>query len=222
MQMSHDQDSSILNLIQERLERSKSVELSSAKQFDRSGSFSAFGCCDYDDDEDSSASDTSRDAPWATAFEPFEVEEQSTEVGFLKQAYSKKERECEHLRQIIKELSQSRSKAHKTKVDLEEQFAGLQKEYYKVVKVSELARTVSQQAVNRAANLRSDLSAAQDQLRRTRRRAAAAEGRAKQLQDENDKLRQRVALLENARADDEGRGSACAREFLFSHTVTLY
>jgi hypothetical protein len=41
------------------------------------------------------------------------------------------ERECEHLRQIIKELSQSRSKAHKTKVDLEEQFAGLQKEYYR-------------------------------------------------------------------------------------------
>jgi hypothetical protein len=41
------------------------------------------------------------------------------------------ERECEHLRQIIKELSQSRSKAHKTKVELEEQFAGLQKEYYR-------------------------------------------------------------------------------------------
>jgi hypothetical protein len=44
-----------------------------------------------------------------------------------------KEQECEHLRQIIKELSQSRSKAHKTKVELEEQFAGLQKEYYRWV-----------------------------------------------------------------------------------------
>jgi hypothetical protein len=90
MQLSHDQNSSVLDLIQQRLDRSKSVELSSAKQFDRSGSFSAFGCCDYEDDDDSSASDTSRDAPWVTAFEPFEVEEHATEVGFLKQAYSKK------------------------------------------------------------------------------------------------------------------------------------
>jgi hypothetical protein len=72
------------------------------------------------------------------------------------------------------------------------------------------------------ANHRSDLSAAQDQLRRTRRRAAASEGRAKQLQDENERLRQRVALLETVRADDEGRNSACAREFLFSQAVALY
>jgi len=39
------------------------------------------------------------------------------------------EYECEHLRQIIKELSQSRAKVHKNKVDLEEQFVALQKEY---------------------------------------------------------------------------------------------
>jgi hypothetical protein len=41
------------------------------------------------------------------------------------------DRECEHLRQIIKELSQSRAKVQKTKVELEEQFVALQKEYYR-------------------------------------------------------------------------------------------
>lgn len=43
------------------------------------------------------------------------------------------ERECEHLRQIIKELSQSRAKVQKTKVQLEEQFVALQQEYYRCV-----------------------------------------------------------------------------------------
>jgi hypothetical protein len=37
--------------------------------------------------------------------------------------------ECEHLRQIIKELSESRARAHKGKVALEESHAALQKEY---------------------------------------------------------------------------------------------
>lgn len=39
--------------------------------------------------------------------------------------------ECEHLRQIIKELSQSRAKVQKTMVDLEEQYSALQKEYFR-------------------------------------------------------------------------------------------
>jgi chromosome segregation ATPase len=179
-------------------------------------------------DDDSSDSDSQQleatPSSWATgAFEPFEVDEpQATEVNFLKAAYNKKERECEHLRQIIKELSQSRSKAHKTKVELEEQFAGLQKEYYRVLKVADLARTVSQQSVSRASNLKQELSTAQDQLRRSRRRTAAAEKQAKELRDENAALKQKLLLMEKIALSSDCRTSACAQEFLFSHSVSLY
>eukprot|EP00879_Flechtneria_rotunda_P011876 GHRR01012405.1.p1 GENE.GHRR01012405.1~~GHRR01012405.1.p1 ORF type:complete len:166 (+),score=44.58 GHRR01012405.1:340-837(+) len=137
-----DGQQEFLSLIRQR--SLPGVELSnvsgSSRQFDRNSSFgytSMQHSADWDIDssdsdlQDSSQQEESTPKSWATGgFEPFEVEEQATEVKYLKSAYSKKERECEHLRQIIKELSQSRSKAHKTKVELEEQFAGLQKEYY--------------------------------------------------------------------------------------------
>ena len=66
----------------------------------------------------------------------------------------------------------------------------------RVNKVSELARTVSQQAVSRASTLKGELSAAQDQARRSRRRAAAAEAKAAAVTAENLKLKQQMALLE--------------------------
>lgn len=52
-------------------------------------------------------------------------------------------RECEHLRQIIKELSQSRAKVQKTKVELEEQYVALQKEYVRCVHWVGVERTCS-------------------------------------------------------------------------------
>ena len=95
--------------------------------------------------------------------------------------------------------------------------------YCRVNKVSELARTVSQQAVARSSTLKGELAAAQDQARRSRRRAAAAEAKAAAVADENAKLRQKLALLEQLHVtQDEFRASACAREYLFSHTVSLY
>jgi len=94
---------------------------------------------------------------------------------------------------------------------------------HRVNKVSELARTVSQQAVARSSSLKSELAAAQDQARRSRRRASAAEGKAAALAEENAKLRQQLALLEQVRlSHDDFRTSACAREYLFSHSVSLY
>lgn len=93
----------------------------------------------------------------------------------------------------------------------------------RVNKVSDLARTVSQQATARASTIKGELSAAQDQARRSRRRAAAAEARAAALSEENAKLKQQMALLEQVRlSHDDFRTSACAREYLFSHSVSLY
>eukprot|EP00882_Tetradesmus_deserticola_P006617 GHRQ01006968.1.p1 GENE.GHRQ01006968.1~~GHRQ01006968.1.p1 ORF type:complete len:248 (+),score=81.55 GHRQ01006968.1:207-950(+) len=222
----------IIDMIQQHRSL-RSVELSnvagtsSSRQFDRSSSFTAGNPANWDDDSSDSSESLREASPssWATgAFEPFEVEEQATEVKYLRSAFTKKEQECEHLRQIIKELSQSRSKAHKTKVELEEQFAGLQKEYYRVLKVSELARTVSQQSVSRAASLRSELATAQDHARRARRRAAAADKFCKELREENAALKQKVLLLERLHLElgSECGSSACARAYLFSHSMSLY
>lgn len=89
--------------------------------------------------------------------------------------------------------------------------------------MSELARTVSQQATARSSSLKSELAAAHDQARRSRRRAAAAEAKAAAVADENTKLKQKLALLEQLRlSGDDFRPSACAREYLFSHSVSLY
>ena len=44
------------------------------------------------------------------------------------------EEECEHLRQIIKELSHARHVVAKTKVEMEEQYVALQKEYLRWVR----------------------------------------------------------------------------------------
>ncbi|KAF6264086.1 hypothetical protein COO60DRAFT_1634754 [Scenedesmus sp. NREL 46B-D3] len=198
------------------VELSSVAGTSSSRQFDRSSSFTAGNPDKWADDSSDSSESLQEASPssWATgAFEPFEVEEQATEVKYLRSAFTKKEQECEHLRQIIKELSQSRSKAHKTKVELEEQFAGLQKEYYRVLKVSELARTVSQQSVSRAAGLKSELSTAQDHARRARRRAR-----------QQTTLKQRLLLLERLHLElgDDCRTSACARAYLFGHSMSLY
>jgi hypothetical protein len=71
--------------------------------------------------------------------------------------------------------------------------------------------------------LKSELAAAQDQARRSRRRAAAAEAKAVTVAEENTKLKQQLALLEQVRLPhDDFRQSACAREYLFSHAVSLY
>lgn len=91
-----------------------------------------------------------------------------------------------------------------------------------MLKVADLARTVSQQSVSRASNLKQELSTAQDQLRRSRRRAAAAEKQAKELRDENAALKQKLLLLEKIALSNDCRTSACAQEFLFSHSVSLY
>lgn len=94
----------------------------------------------------------------------------------------------------------------------------------RVLKVSELARTVSQQSVARAASLKTELSAAQDHARRARRRAAAADKSCKELREENAALKQKLLLLERLHLElgDDCRTSACARAYLFPHSMSLY
>jgi hypothetical protein len=46
-------------------------------------------------------------------------------------SHALQEEECEHLRSIIKEMSHSRQAVAKTKVELEEQYAALQREYFR-------------------------------------------------------------------------------------------
>lgn len=220
----------------------------SSRQFDRSASFTSLErsielasgrtmrCSDDSSDSDEEASDgvrgpeQERDQSWAVPYGVFEVEEPSTETTFvmrsLREALTKKENECEHLRQIIKELSESRARVHRHKVDLEESYTQLQKEYLRVVKVSELARTVSQQSITRCNAMRKELQATCDAASRAARRGAAAHDKARRLKAQNAELRQRAALLESLVARvgaAEGlAASACMREFLRSTQEGLY
>lgn len=71
------------------------VASSSSRQFDRSSSFTAGNPVAWDDDSSDSSESLQEASPssWATgAFEPFEVEEQATEVKYLRSAYTKKVR----------------------------------------------------------------------------------------------------------------------------------
>ncbi|KAI8464095.1 MAG: hypothetical protein J3K34DRAFT_127278 [Monoraphidium minutum] len=169
------------------------------------------------------------DSGWALQG-ALEVEEPSTETAFvmrsMRDALTRKETECEHLRQIIKELSQSRAKVAKAKVDTEESYLALQKEYLRVVKVSELARTVSAQNLSRSHAMRKELAAAHDAASRAARRGAAAADKARRLKAANGELRQRLGALEGlvARVGAlEGvTTSASMREFLHTAAAGLY
>ncbi|KIZ01998.1 hypothetical protein MNEG_5961 [Monoraphidium neglectum] len=227
----------------------------SKRQFDRSSSFtgltrnielsvrggasggsSSSGSDDSDDDAapgDRARSGSGRggaEASWAQPHGVFEVDEPSTEIKFvmrgLREALTKKETECEHLRQIIKELSISRARVQKNKVEMEESYAALQKEYLRVVKVSELARTVSQQSLSRSHTMRKELQAAHDAASRASRRGAAAADKARRLKAANCELRQRLAAVEalaaRAGALDDIRTSASMREFLATAQAGLY
>jgi len=170
-------------------------------------------------DDSSSDSGLSESAWRNQSFQPFEVEEQATEVTFLKGQLTKKEEECEHLRQIIKELSHARHVVAKTKVEMEEQYVALQKEYLRVVKVCGLARGVSSEAMGRINRLKSELRTSQEDLSRTKRRYRNMAEEQAALKAENETLRRRLALLEQGRLAEDC--SACAREYMYA-TVSLY
>jgi len=97
-----------------------------------------------------------------------------------------------------------------------------------VVKVSELARTVSQQSLSRSNAMRKELQTAHDAASRATRRGAAAQDKARRLKAQNSELRQRLAALEGlvARVGAlEGQGgttSACMRAFLATAQAGLY
>lgn len=90
----------IIDMIQQHrslraVELSSVAGTSSSRQFDRSSSFSAGNPVEWDDDSSDSSESLQEASPssWATgAFEPFEVEEQATEVKYLRSAYTKKVR----------------------------------------------------------------------------------------------------------------------------------
>ncbi|GBF91438.1 hypothetical protein Rsub_04178 [Raphidocelis subcapitata] len=193
---------------------------------------------DGGDDDDSSSTSTSGSAGTADAddrgggarrgegWASFEIAEPSTEAAFVRAALAKKTEECEHLRSIVAELSRSRARVHKQKVALEEGFAGLQKEYVRVARVADLARTVSQQSLSRSNAMRKELQAATDAASRATRRGAAAADKCRRLKAQNSELRQRVALLEGLVARvgalEGANASACKRAFLATAEDSLY
>jgi hypothetical protein len=97
---SSSEEQRIIDMIQQHrslraVELSSVAGTSSSRQFDRSSSFTAGNPVDWDDDSSDSSESLQEASPssWATgAFEPFEVEEQATEVKYLKSAYTKKVR----------------------------------------------------------------------------------------------------------------------------------
>lgn len=147
---------------------------------------------------------------------------QNVDVEALQQALARKESECEHLHRLLKELVASRSQLVRTKVDLQERFSHLQVEMYRVLKVADLARTVSKQNVGSTARLRVELRDTKDELYRSKKLIACLQDKNRALRKENLELSERMSLLESIHCYDGMHDSSCMREFIFSRQMELY
>jgi hypothetical protein len=96
----------------------------------------------------------------------------------------------------------------------------------RVIKVSEIARSASQQSLSRSHEMRKELQTARDAASRAARRGAAAADKARRLKAQNAELRQRVGALEDLAARvgalEAAGTSASMRAFLDTARVGLY
>jgi hypothetical protein len=58
--------------------------------------------------------------------------------------------ECENLMRVVRELAEARSKVSAAKSSLQEKYAELQSDYYRVVRVADLSRTISKENMAKA------------------------------------------------------------------------
>jgi hypothetical protein len=89
----------------------------------------------------------------------------------------------------------------------------------RVVKVCGLARGVSSEAMGRINRLKAELRTSQEEVCRSKRRYRNMAEEQAALKAENERLRRRLALLEQGRLADDC--SACAREYMYA-SVSLY
>ncbi len=106
-------------------------------------------------------------------------------------------------------------------VELEEQYTALQRQYFRVAKVAELARAASQASVSTSGRTKQELAETKTQLARSQRVAETARDKARLLRHEVADLKRQLARAEAGRAVEDCRQSASMREYAWRQCVFL-
>ncbi|KXZ47864.1 hypothetical protein GPECTOR_32g477 [Gonium pectorale] len=134
----------------------------------------------------------------------------------------RKEDEVEHLRGVLRELTQTRAQAVRLKVQMAESLNSLQQEYYRVLRSAQMAQSTAKLHAARAAATRKQLNDTQSELGRYKRALATLRDRSRRLRADNDDMAARLAALERAGAGREVRHSACYLAMVQAQTAVLY
>eukprot|EP00798_Chlamydomonas_sp_ICE-L_P008643 gene8643-34091_t len=128
--------------------------------------------------------------------------------NFLKLQYStlvsRKENECEHLRDVIRELSVSRIDAMRSKVVTMESFCELRDEYERCHKASRIAQETSRANFGKAVSYHNQLKSIQDALHKEKSSNYALSKQVVELHKENFKLCSRLSALEAVQEEELG------------------
>lgn len=151
-----------------------------------------------------------------------QLTERISELQILSDTLSKKEKEIEHLRHVIKELTQARQRVNGVKHELSRRYSMLQDQFDRAVRATQLAQTVSRQNICKTARTRRELMAAEDELARSKKQNASLREKNKKLKSENADLKEKLAVLEKLNFFSDCRHSIVVKELGFSHHIGLY
>lgn len=127
-------------------------------------------------------------------------------------AFRRRSAECENLQTVVRELSESRSKAACQRAVLAEKYGELQSEYHRMLRIADLSRTVSKENLATTSRTRSELRRVQSELHATKNHALSLNEKHKKVRVENALLKEKVGLLE--RCDfAETQESECKKHF---------
>lgn len=151
-----------------------------------------------------------------------QLSERIGELHLLSETLSKKEKEIDHLRHVIKDLTQARQRVNGVKHELSRRYSMLQDQFDRAVRATQLAQTVSRQNICKVARTRRQLSATEDELARSKKQNAALREKNKKLKAENAELKQKLAVLEKLNFYSDCRQSLVMKELGFSREIGLY
>lgn len=129
------------------------------------------------------------------------------------EALLRKQQECSNLMEVVRELTDSRSKLVCVKTNLAEQLAELRHDYMRVARVADLSRTVSKENVVKAAKAQKSLRQVEEERTQQKQLMAYLKERNGNLKVENQELRRRICLLEKLDLLKYSNESACMRTF---------
>lgn len=137
-------------------------------------------------------------------------------------ALKRRTQEVENLREVVQQLTKSRSSALGARAALAERFCDLRREHDRVARIADLSREASKENVERAQIARSAAAEAVKEAANARKEAAVAVSAEHKAAAENAALREKISLLERRISSKDETTSACRQEYTAARCLETY